>query len=72
MSGTEYGRPIVLRVTAVERHTLARSVMRSIEAVSADLASGVAHYGDDAWREPMAEVSAELARLRTLLERLTD
>lgn len=72
MSGTEYARPEILRMTADERHTLARAVMRSIEVVSADLASGITYYGEANWREPLAEVSAELARLRSLLERLTD
>ena len=71
MSGTEYSRPYMLRLTGSERHILARLVIRSIEKVSAEVASGAAFYGES-WREPMAEQVEELARLRSLLERLTD
>lgn len=71
MSSTEYSRKHQVRVDDRERNALARSVMRSIEIVGADLANGKAHYGD-AWAEPMRDVELELRTLRSLLERLTD
>ncbi len=67
MSNTQYSRRLQLRLDQREANTLIRAVMLRITAVSEDLASGLAYYGDSA---PMAEVSAELHRLRSLLERL--
>ncbi len=72
MSNTQYSRKIQFRVDEREQHVLARSVMRSIEALGEHLAAARTFYDDDATRrEAMKSHEAELRTLRSLLELLT-
>ncbi len=72
MSNTQYSRKIPFRVDEREQHVLARSVMRSIEALGEHRAAAKTFYDDDEkWREAMKSTEAELRTLRSLLELLT-